>query len=69
MQHATQTEPADPAKSNSLSESIDRQLTDGAVWVPTVNPPEGGRAEGLSGLEVHFARSRRQRAASAAIAS
>jgi hypothetical protein len=28
-----------------------------------------GRAEGLSGLEVHFARSRRQSAASAAMAS
>ena len=34
-----------------------------------VSARKGGRAEGLSGLEVHFARSRRQRAASAAIAS
>ena len=36
MRHAELLEPADPPKSRALWETIDRQLTDNALWVPTV---------------------------------
>jgi hypothetical protein len=38
MQQATQLEFMNPARSRALWESVDRQLTDDAVWVPTVTP-------------------------------
>jgi peptide/nickel transport system substrate-binding protein len=40
MQDATQLELINPARSRALWESVDRQLTDAAVWVPTVTPRE-----------------------------
>ena len=40
MQHAELLELSDPARASALWESIDRQLTDDAVWVPTVNQRE-----------------------------
>ena len=36
MQRAELLEPTDPAKSSALWEAVDRQLTNAAVWVPTV---------------------------------
>ena len=38
MQQATQLELRNPLRSRALWESVDRQLTDNAVWVPTVTP-------------------------------
>jgi peptide/nickel transport system substrate-binding protein len=38
MQQATQLELSNPPRSRALWESIDRQLTDNAVWVPTETP-------------------------------
>ncbi len=38
MQQATQLEIRNPLRSRALWESVDRQLTDQAVWVPTVTP-------------------------------
>jgi YVTN family beta-propeller protein len=40
MQHATQLEASDPPKAVALWAAVDRQLTDDAVWVPTVTPQE-----------------------------
>jgi YVTN family beta-propeller protein len=40
MQQATQLELRNPLRSRALWESVDRQLTDAAVWVPTVTPRE-----------------------------
>jgi ABC-type oligopeptide transport system substrate-binding subunit len=40
MRQATQLELINPASSRALWESVDRQLTDAAVWVPTVTPRE-----------------------------
>ena len=40
MQDATQLELINPARSRALWASVDRQLTDQAVWVPTVTPRE-----------------------------
>jgi peptide/nickel transport system substrate-binding protein len=40
MQDATQLELINPGRSRALWESVDRQLTDQAVWVPTVTPRE-----------------------------
>ena len=40
MQQATQLELINPLRSRALWESVDRQLTDNAVWVPTVTPRE-----------------------------
>jgi YVTN family beta-propeller protein len=40
MRRATQLELTDPPRANSLWDSVDRQLTDDAVWVPTVTPRE-----------------------------
>jgi YVTN family beta-propeller protein len=36
MQRAELLEPTDPARSSALWEAVDRQLTNAAVWVPTV---------------------------------
>ena len=36
---AEQLDPADPAKSRKIWQAVDRRLTDGAEWVPTVNQP------------------------------
>jgi YVTN family beta-propeller protein len=36
MQRATQLEASDPPRARALWASIDRQLTDAAIWVPTV---------------------------------
>jgi ABC-type transport system substrate-binding protein/DNA-binding SARP family transcriptional activator len=36
MRHAELLEPTDPPESRALWETIDRQLTDNALWVPTV---------------------------------
>jgi ABC-type transport system substrate-binding protein len=36
MQNAGMLELSDPREASALWESIDRQLTDNAVWVPTV---------------------------------
>jgi len=36
MQRATQLEASNPAESRALWATVDRQLTDAAVWVPTV---------------------------------
>jgi hypothetical protein len=40
MQQATQLELRNPLRSRALWESVDRQLTDDAVWVPTLTPRE-----------------------------
>ena len=40
MQQAALLELSDPARSSARWESIDRQLTDAAIWVPTVNERE-----------------------------
>jgi ABC-type transport system substrate-binding protein len=40
MQQATELELRNPLRSRALWESIDRELTDDAVWVPTVTPQE-----------------------------
>jgi peptide/nickel transport system substrate-binding protein len=40
MQQARQLELSDPAKASARWESIDRQLTNDAIWVPTVNQRE-----------------------------
>jgi len=40
MQHATRLEASDPPKAVALWAAVDRQLTDDAVWVPTVTPQE-----------------------------
>jgi YVTN family beta-propeller protein len=40
MQHAEQLALTDPPKARASWESIDRQLTDNALWVPTVTYPD-----------------------------
>jgi peptide/nickel transport system substrate-binding protein len=40
MYAASLLELSDPLKASSLWESVDRQLTDHAIWVPTVNERE-----------------------------